>query len=149
MYSREIPTNSQTNPHYNRYLELLEALKKEYEALAFDSSNANIGLRAYREELEQKIQAQLSEVAFMQKTIIELERAYLKMKANYEEISRLRKELESRTLTSQVTLGFSNPNVPAIPAFIMSSNLPSHPPGSVISLPQIDRSLRLPPSGHV
>ena len=146
MYSREITTNSQNNPHYNRYLELLEALKKEYEALAFDSSAANIGLRAYREELEQKIQTQLNEVAFMQKTIVELERAYLKMKASYEdEINRLRKELESRTLTSQVTLGFSNTNVPAIPAFIMNTNLPNHTPGSVISLPQID-SASQPPS---
>ena len=139
MYSREVPGNSQNNPHYNRYLELLDALKKEYETVAFDSTTLNVGLRAYREELEQKIQAQLNEVAFMQKTIIELERAYLKMKVNYEEeIGRLRKELESRTLTSQVNLGFPNPNVPAIPAFILNSSLPTHAPGSVISLPQID-----------
>ena len=84
MYNREV-TASSSNAQYSRYLELLEALKKEYETLAFDSTSANAGLRAYREDLEQKIQAQLNEVAYMQKTIIELERAYLKMKFNYEE----------------------------------------------------------------
>lgn len=103
MYPRDMISNGQPlnsanqNVHqFPRYLELLDALRKEFEVVAYDSSNSTNNLRAYKDEFEQKVQNQFNECAFLQKTILDLERAYFKMKQQYEdEISRLKKELES------------------------------------------------------
>lgn len=86
----------------------------------------------------------------MQKAIVDLERAFYKMKGLYEEeIARLKRELEARTLTAQagMVVGLGNglsPNPSALPAFVMNTALTvvhggnsAHP---VISLPQIPDS---------
>lgn len=80
-----------------RYLELLEALRKEFEASFHEAAAHSFGVRGYREDLEQKLQGQINEALLLQRTILELERSHSKAKQHYEEeIYRLRREIEAR-----------------------------------------------------
>lgn len=83
-------------PALARLNELFEALKSEFEIIIQDINVHKL----HRDEYEHKLQSQMNEMNQIQKNIHELERAYFKLKQQYEEeLSRLRKELESRGIS--------------------------------------------------
>ncbi|KAJ2235925.1 general transcription repressor [Coemansia sp. RSA 485] len=80
-------------PLSSRVTELLDALRTEYDSLNQEASN----MRLFKDEYEQRISNQISEIQAVQQNLYELERAHHKIKQQYEEeILRLRRELEAR-----------------------------------------------------
>ncbi|KAJ2643375.1 general transcription repressor [Coemansia sp. RSA 1287] len=80
-------------PLSSRVTELLEGLRAEYDALNQEASN----MRLFKDEYEQRINSQISEIQAVQQNLYELERAHHKIRQQYEEeIMRLRRELEAR-----------------------------------------------------
>ncbi|KAI8820693.1 WD40-repeat-containing domain protein [Fimicolochytrium jonesii] len=85
-----IPVPASGNSRLN---DLLEAVKLE-----FDNVGQDYGIiRVQRDDLEQRLAAQVAELSALQQNLHELERAHQKIKQTYEdEIHRLRRELENR-----------------------------------------------------
>ncbi|KAJ2774592.1 general transcription repressor, partial [Coemansia nantahalensis] len=80
-------------PLSSRVADLLETLRNEYDLLTQEVS----GLRLYKDEYEQRVGSQISEMQLVQQNFYELERAHTKIRQQYEEeIMRLRRELEAR-----------------------------------------------------
>ncbi|EPB89230.1 glucose repression regulatory protein TUP1 [Mucor circinelloides 1006PhL] len=80
-----VPTNQ------TRLLELLEAVKVEYDQL---SQEAQI-TKSQRDEYEHKVNSQIQEMNVFQQTLLDLERTQQMLKKQYEEeISRLRQQLD-------------------------------------------------------
>ncbi|KAG2213371.1 hypothetical protein INT47_009044 [Mucor saturninus] len=74
-----------------RLLELLEAIKVEYDQLSQDAQIT----KSQRDEYEHKVNSQIQEMNIFQQTLLDLERTQQVLKKQYEEeISRLRLQLE-------------------------------------------------------
>ncbi|KAJ2584303.1 general transcription repressor [Coemansia sp. RSA 1836] len=80
-------------PLSSRVTELLDALRAEYDTLNQETSN----MRLFKDEYDQRVSSQLSEIQAVQQSLYDLERAHHKIKQQYEEeILRLRREVEAR-----------------------------------------------------
>ncbi|KAG5437350.1 hypothetical protein PCANB_000780 [Pneumocystis canis] len=111
-----------------RLTELLEAIRNEFDSIAQEA----IAFRNHKDDYEHKVTSQIQEMQTIRQTVYELEMAHQKMKQSYdEEISRLRRELDSRGIhlstTSQSALPrLSNPpNLPFPPPNLGLNNLPT------------------------
>ncbi|KAI7867228.1 Tup N-terminal-domain-containing protein [Spinellus fusiger] len=75
----------------NRLIELLDAVRGEFEQLTQDA----IMCKNQRDEYEHKMNNQIQEMSLFQQNLIDLERAQQLIKKQYEEeISRLRQQLD-------------------------------------------------------
>ncbi|KAJ1801726.1 general transcription repressor [Coemansia sp. RSA 2399] len=104
-------------PLSSRVTELLDALRGEYDSLNQEASS----MRLFKDEYEQRVNSQISEIQAVQQNLFELERAHHKIRQQYEEeILRLRRELEAR----------GGPPVPPSPFLQQQPPLqpPSQPP---------------------
>ncbi|OLY85114.1 Transcriptional repressor rco-1 [Smittium mucronatum] len=80
-------------PISNRVSELLDALKTEFEATSQDAAQ----YKFHKDEIEQRVNSQITEMTAFKQSLIELERTHQSIKQQYEdEIYRLRRELEAR-----------------------------------------------------
>ncbi|KAI8386923.1 WD40-repeat-containing domain protein [Blakeslea trispora] len=77
-----------TNP--TRLMELLDAIKIEYDQLSQDAQV----IKSQRDEYERKFNSQIQEMNLFQQTLLDLERTQLALKKQYEEeVARLRQQL--------------------------------------------------------
>ncbi|GAA5810467.1 hypothetical protein MFLAVUS_003888 [Mucor flavus] len=105
-----------------RLLELLEAIKVEYDQLSQDAQLT----KNQRDEYEHKVNSQIQEMNIFQQTLLDLERTQQVLKKQYEEeISRLRLQLDQMQHG-----GYSN--VP-VPETMKPQQQPPPPPPPLIS----------------
>lgn len=93
----------------NRLMELLDAVKNEYDQLTQEV----LLCKSQRDEYEHKMNSQIQEMNIFQQNLMELERAQQSIKKQYEEeIGRLRQQLDQQKKAQHPQLGGAPPQPP-------------------------------------
>ncbi|RCH81601.1 proteinral transcription repressor [Rhizopus stolonifer] len=125
---RPIAPSNQT-----RLLELLEAVKVEYDQLSQDAQLA----KSQRDEYEHKVNSQIQEMTIFQQTLLDLERTQQVLKKQYEEeVTRLRQQLDQMQHGALPPVSPSKDIKPSPPALTSSSplvNVPHFAPPSRVA----------------
>ncbi|PVU96526.1 hypothetical protein BB561_001115 [Smittium simulii] len=125
-------------PVSSRVSDLLENLKSEFESISQDATS----LKFHKEEYEQRITNQITEMTAFQQSLFELERSHQNIKQQYEEeIYRLRRDLEARG-------GIPAPQGPFLPHGGLNNQVGVGMPGLSINQNRPIQNNQNPPLSH-